>query len=151
MRLFHSLLSALLLVPVLAAKKAGSDRFDDFHTKSLSSTPLKLSDISYNKLTRAPRDYSVAVLLTALDSRFGCQLCSEFQPEWDLLARSWTKGDKKADSRIIYGTLDFTNGKEIFQSVSRFPSRTLTANACSSDFKQPRSSCCFKPLPALML
>lgn len=120
MRLFGGLLYALLLAPAIAAKNSLKDRFEDFHAKSLVSTPLKLADSTYTRLTRAPRDYSVAVLLTALDSRFGCQLCREFQPEWDLLAKSWMKGDKKGDSKLIYGTLDFSDGKDIFQSVSDY-------------------------------
>jgi oligosaccharyltransferase complex subunit gamma len=44
-------------------------------------------------------------------------LCREFQPEWELLAKSWTKGDKKSESRLVYGTLDFTDGKATFQGV----------------------------------
>lgn len=120
MRLFGGILYALLLAPATAAKNAVKDRFEDFRAKSLISTPLKLADSSYTRLTRAPRDYSVAVLLTALDSRFGCQLCREFQPEWELLAKSWMKGDKKGDSKLIYGTLDFSDGKDIFQSVSDY-------------------------------
>lgn len=117
MRLLRSLIVSLLPLAALAAKKPAADRFEEFHTKQLSSTPIKLADFSYNKLTSAPRDYSVAVLLTALEARFGCQLCQEFQPEWDLLSKSWTKGDKAGESRLIYGTLDFLDGKDTFQSV----------------------------------
>lgn len=117
MHLFKALLLALLPATSLGAKKAPTDKFQDFHSKALSSTPLKLADHSYDKLTASPRDYSVAVLLTALENRFGCKLCWEFQPEWNLLAKSWTKGDKKGDSRLIYGTLDFMDGKGTFQSV----------------------------------
>lgn len=57
------------------------------------------------------------MLLTALEARFGCQLCRDFQPEWELLAKSWTKADKKGESRLVYGTLDFTDGKGTFQSL----------------------------------
>ncbi|RDW57996.1 oligosaccharyl transferase [Coleophoma cylindrospora] len=117
MHFFKALLLALLPAASLGAKKVATDKFQDFHSKALSSAPLKLADKSYDKLTASPRDYSVAVLLTALESRFGCQLCREFQPEWDLLAKSWTKGDKKGDSRLIYGTLDFMDGKGTFQSL----------------------------------
>lgn len=117
MRVLQSLVLGLLPLTVFAAKKPSVDRFTDFHKKSQSSTPLKLTDSVYDKLTSSPRDYSVAVLLTALDNRFGCQLCREFQPEWDLLAKSWTKGDKSGESRLIYGTLDFSDGKATFQSV----------------------------------
>lgn len=117
MHFLKGLVVSLLPFTTLAAKKVPADRFQQFHTKAITSTPLKLDDASYGQLTAAPRDYSVAVLLTALESRFGCQLCREFQPEWDLLSKSWTKGDKKGESRLVYGTLDFTDGKNTFQSV----------------------------------
>ncbi|KAH9892241.1 hypothetical protein F4778DRAFT_784607 [Xylariomycetidae sp. FL2044] len=117
MRWLPILFSLALPFGSFAAKKSSStDRFQDFHTKAAAS-PLKLADSSYKKLTSAPRDYSVAVLLTALDSRYGCQLCGEFQPEWDVLAHSWLKGDKNAESRLLFGTLDFSDGRETFMSL----------------------------------
>lgn len=117
MRFIKALVLCLVPLTVLAAKKPSTDKFLEFHSKALSSSPLKLVDSSYDRLTSTPRDYSVAVLLTALEARFGCQLCREFQPEWDLLAKSWTKGDKVGESRLVYGTLDFADGKNTFQSV----------------------------------
>ena len=118
MHFFKALALSLLPLAALGAKKPAADKFEEFHSKALSSPPLKLDDATYGKLTSTPRDYSVAVLLTALEVRFGCQLCRDFQPEWDLLAKSWTKGDKKGESRLVYGTLDFVDGKGTFQSVS---------------------------------
>lgn len=117
MRLLRALVLSLLPLAALGAKKPAADKFERFHTKALSSTPVKLDDSSYDKLTSTPRDYSVIVLLTALDPRFGCKLCRDMQPEWELLAKSWTNGDKKGESRLVYGTLDFTDGKNTFQSV----------------------------------
>lgn len=119
MRWFQKLLSVTLLVTgVLAAKKSTEERFGNFHSKSLSSTPLKLTDVTYKSITAVPRDYSVTVLLTALDPRYGCDMCQVFQPEWEMLAKSWTKGDKKAQSRMLFGTLDFKDGRDTFLSVS---------------------------------
>ncbi|KAK4042598.1 magnesium transporter protein 1 [Parachaetomium inaequale] len=100
-----------------SAKKTPQERFQLYHAKSLSSSPVKLSDPSYRELTATPRDYAVAVLLTAMDARYGCQLCREFQPEWELLARSWTGGDKAGESRVVFGTLDFGDGRDIFMSL----------------------------------
>lgn len=123
MRWLPLLLSLALPFGSLAAKKSSSaDRFSQFHAEAQASSPLKLADPSYKKLTSAPRDYSVAVLLTALDSRWGCALCTEFQPEWDVLGKSWAKGDKKGESRLIFGTLDFAQGRETFISVCELPS-----------------------------
>lgn len=117
MHFLKALVASLLPLAALGAKKPATDLFQQFHKKALASSPLKLDDAVYDKLTAAPRDYAVAVLLTALDPRFNCQLCREFQPEWNLLAKSWTKGDKSGESRLVYGTLDFTDGKNTFQSV----------------------------------
>lgn len=110
---------ALLPILCLGAKKPSGATFETYHAKSQSSAPLQLDDVSYNELTATPRNHSVVVLLTALEARFGCQLCRDFQPEWDLLGRSWAKGDRHGDSRILLGTLDFADGKATFQKVLR--------------------------------
>lgn len=119
MHLLSSLLGACLFLGISsAAKKSSEERFDEFHQLSKSSHSLTLKETSYKSLTTSPRDYSVAVLLTALDARFNCQLCREFQPEWDLLAKSWFKGDRAGESRLLFGSLDFEKGKDVFASVS---------------------------------
>lgn len=114
--------------PLASAKKndrsasdLGKDKFQTYHSRSLSqsSHSLDLDDGLYDHLTSPPRDYSVAVLLTATEAKFGCVLCRTFGPEWDLLAKSWNKGDRKGESRLLFGTLDFTKGKNTFQKVLR--------------------------------
>ncbi|KAL6866288.1 oligosaccharyl transferase subunit ost3/OST6 [Amphichorda felina] len=118
MRFLKSALSAtLLFAGAVTAKKSPAERFDEFHQKSQSAVPLKLTETSYKSLTSAPRDYTAAVLLTALETRFGCQLCREFQPEYELLAKSWAKGDAVAESRMLFGTLDFVDGRDVFVSL----------------------------------
>lgn len=109
-----SLISTLALPLATFAAKKPTDRFSTSFSKTL---PLKLDDGSFSHLTTAPRDYGIAVLLTALEPRFGCAVCQEFQPEWDVLARSWQKGDKAGASRLLFGTLDFMDGKGTFQSL----------------------------------
>ncbi|KAM3469338.1 hypothetical protein MY8738_010125 [Beauveria namnaoensis] len=117
MRLSSPLIGACLLLGVLSAEKKSSEqRFNEFHQLSKSSPSLHLKETAYKSFTSYPRNYSAAVLLTALDARFGCQLCREFQPEWDLLAKSWHKGDKTGESRLLFGSLDFENGKDVFAS-----------------------------------
>jgi oligosaccharyltransferase complex subunit gamma len=151
MRWLPVLLSAFALpLGSFAAKSSSSaDRFQTFHTQAVSSSPLKLTDASYKKLTTAPRDYSVAVLLTALDAKYGCLLCGIFQTEWDILGKSWIKGDKKGESRLILSTLDFSDGRETFMSVStplktyQLVTRLIIGTFLSSVCKQPRYSCSF--------
>ena len=135
MRWFSAILAgSLFAAGSLAAKKSNGDRFEEFHAKALSSTPVKINDASYGKLTNAPRDYTAFVLLTALESRFGCGMCRDFQPEWDLLARSWTRGDKAGESRLVFGTLDFADGRDTFMAVGAKLLGTrawLLENACT--------------------
>ena len=141
MRWFQTLLSVTLLVTgALAVKKTDSseDRFNTFHSKSLSASPIRLTDVTYKSITATPSDYSVTILLTALDPRYGCDMCQGFQPEWETLAKSWTKGDKKGDSRMLFGTLDFADGRDTFLSVclprSRNPpSRARRVEPCFSE------------------
>lgn len=131
MHIISSFVSLLLLAAgATAAKKSSAERFNEYHAKAQSSSPLKLGEVSYKSLTATPRDYSVAVLLTALESRFGCQLCRDFQPEWDLVGKSWVKGDKAAESRMLFSTLDFADGREIFLSVDLISKPTTALVQC---------------------
>lgn len=118
MKLLQSLALALLPISCLAANSPTPDRFQTYYSQQRSkSASLTLNDKIFSELTKAPRDYSVAILLTALEAKFGCGLCNDFQPEWELLARSWMKGDKEAASRLLFGTLEFSDGRETFQAV----------------------------------
>jgi oligosaccharyltransferase complex subunit gamma len=78
--------------------------------------PLALGDRLFGELTAGPsRDYAAVVLLTAMDPKFGCNACRDFAPEWQLLARSWQRGDAKGGSRTVLATIDFADGRQTFQ------------------------------------
>ena len=128
MKLLNLLILTVLTVLAFAAKQPSGGTFEKYHAKSHSSAPLRLDDASYDELTATPRNHSVVVLLTALEARFGCQLCRDFQPEWDLLGKSWAKGDRRGDSRILLGTLDFADGKGTFQKVLLYESSFNTSS-----------------------
>ena len=114
MRVLNLLGLAVLSTTALAAKKS-SAAFDVFSKKQ---APVVLSEQTFAELTGTPRDYHAAVVLTALDTKYACGICREFAPEWDVVAKSWQKGDKKKNARILFGTLDFDQGKNVFMSVS---------------------------------
>ncbi|KAL9108551.1 MAG: hypothetical protein Q9227_006637 [Pyrenula ochraceoflavens] len=114
---FSKVLAAFVLPLAASGALSAPEKFQKFHSRSQSSTPLDLSDSTYDQLTSAPRDYIVGVLLTAQEAKYGCQICREFQPEWELIAKSWAKGDKNGESRVLFGTLDFSKGKSTFQKM----------------------------------
>lgn len=77
---------------------------------------IKLDDSLYDELTTAPRNYTAVVLLTALNQKFKCQLCREFQPEYELLAKSWISQHKNSDG-LFFGELDFEDARNTFHRV----------------------------------
>jgi oligosaccharyltransferase complex subunit gamma len=117
MRLLSYLaLTALSLTAAVSAKKAAtSSKFDTYYG---ASAPVELDEKGYLELTAAPRDYSLAVLLTARDAKYACGICREFDPEWNIVGRSWQKGDRSGQKRVLFGTLDFDQGRNVFMKVS---------------------------------
>jgi oligosaccharyltransferase complex subunit gamma len=118
MRILRYLTLTVLSVAALAAKKAPASIYDDYAKKHASSAPLDLDEKAYKELSNTPRDYTAAILLTALDAKYACGICKDFDSEWNIIARSWKKGDKKGAHRTLFGTLDFDKGRNIFMQVS---------------------------------
>ena len=112
-------LLALCALPFLslAAKSPNTSAFEKYSSLQGSSPTIDLDATGYDELTGGQRDYSVAVLLTAIDKKYQCKLCREFQPEWEMIGRSWQKGDKKKETRTLFATIDFDREKTIFQRV----------------------------------
>lgn len=127
MRLFSVLLPALTLLPsVLASAESTTaaaaakklSQFTNIVSSSRSSRPglIDLTDNLYDDLTTGSRNFTAVVLLTALEARIGCNLCREFAPEFELLARSWNKAHKGGDG-LFFAELDFANARTTFQKV----------------------------------
>ncbi|KAL5332676.1 hypothetical protein BJX70DRAFT_383492 [Aspergillus crustosus] len=116
MKFFTLLTSLFSLIPIALAASSSPDKFQQYQSISRLA-PIDLDDSSYDELTSRPRDYYAAVILTAMEARFGCALCRDFQPEFDLIARSWNKGTKQDELKLLFGTLDFGNGKVTFQKL----------------------------------
>ncbi|KAE8348093.1 oligosaccharyl transferase subunit [Aspergillus coremiiformis] len=116
MNLFTLIISLFYIVSSAFCANSELDKFERYQSLS-RSTPIDLDDSLYEDLTSKPRNYHVAVLLTASEARYGCILCREFQPEWEIIARSWNKGPKPDGLRMLFTTLDFSNGKATFQKL----------------------------------
>jgi oligosaccharyltransferase complex subunit gamma len=118
MRLLYLL--SVALGSIGSVEAASGNKFQKF--RALAKPSIELDDSSFTDLTSKPRDYHVAVLLTAMEARYGCQVCRDFAPEWELLARSWNKLPS-ADTKVLFGTLDFGRGRNTFQKVRLLPLR----------------------------
>jgi oligosaccharyltransferase complex subunit gamma len=113
------LLLPFLLSPFAAVSSASAAAPSPRLAQALKQRfPLPLGDQLFAELTAGPaRDYAAVVLLTAMDPKFGCTACRDFMPEWQLLARSWQRGDGRGAARTILATLDFADGRQTFQQL----------------------------------
>jgi oligosaccharyltransferase complex subunit gamma len=130
MRLFGSILSLLAIIPIVtaAAAAAAEDKLAKFSTlvaKSKSGV-IPLNNALYTDLVGTPRNYTAAVLLTALDPKYGCHLCREFQPEYELLSKSWQAQHKGGDD-LFFAMLDFAKGRDTFVKVGHLAAATAAA------------------------
>ncbi|KAI5290517.1 oligosaccharyl transferase subunit ost3/OST6 [Ascosphaera aggregata] len=142
--LLSTLLTTLATITATVAafaspsSSSSSSRYTSYLLSSPKS-PIDLNHHTYNEITSKPRDYFVAILFTARDPKYGCTVCKAVQPEWDLLAGSWNKAaislgqknkknkkNKKTSSdtieeedvpKVVWGTLDFANGRPIFEKM----------------------------------
>lgn len=117
--LFCALLLAIFSQASLGKPKGGASKAEARQARFASLAASGRGVISadsnlYNEITSSPRNYSAAILLTALSPQFNCDPCVKFQPEYESVAKSWAK--KKDDSHFFV-SLDFIKGKEIFQKV----------------------------------
>jgi oligosaccharyltransferase complex subunit gamma len=110
MRLFSFLTAVLLPLAALAAKAKPTV----YNTYASKPFPIEIDEHTYDALTATPRDHFTAVLLTARPAKFACSLCREYDPEWKVLGSSWQKQDKKHTSKLLFATLDFDNGRNVF-------------------------------------
>lgn len=116
MRLLSSIAPLVLFCSsVLAAKSNSSpSAFDSYKSTTF---PLELDEAGYNDLTTGPRDYSAAILLTARPAKYACQICKDFDSEWSLIGKTFQKGDRKNENRILVSTVDFDNGRNVFMKL----------------------------------
>lgn len=103
----------------MAKRSAQQARFfADAQRSSNGIVELKSSK-EFEEAIASPRDFSLALLLTAVDSApINCVPCKAFQPNFEGVARGFKKV-KASDlhDRHLFAYVEFKNGREIFQKV----------------------------------
>ncbi|CAG8801909.1 2594_t:CDS:2, partial [Gigaspora margarita] len=102
---------------------------------------VELDSNLYDEFVAKPRNYSMAILLTALDPQINCIPCKEFDPEFRLVARSWLEAGNEP-SRLYFGVLDFKNGREVYAKLGLNNAPTLfyfspTTGPYAKDVSEP--------------
>ncbi|PWN38429.1 uncharacterized protein FA14DRAFT_143491 [Meira miltonrushii] len=90
-------------------------------SKQSSNNVVQLSGESdFESLVSSQRDYSVTLLLSAVDSPpVQCGPCKIFQPIYEQIAKGLRKSTQKdATNQHIFAYLEFKNGREVFQKMN---------------------------------
>lgn len=129
LRVLASLLACLSLSATAAAAASAplDAKLAKYHTQAAKSgdgivylTSSQYDDLLAPSSPTSPRNYSVSVILTALNPKFGCKPCLAFDKEHKLVASQWwskNRRSKQDQMRHVFAVLDFEKGQEIFRRV----------------------------------
>ncbi|KAG9461163.1 hypothetical protein GDO78_017868 [Eleutherodactylus coqui] len=78
---------------------------------------IRMNGDKFRRLIKAPpRNYSVVVMFTALQSHRQCVVCKQADEEYQILANSW-RYSSAFTNRIFFAMVDFDEGSDVFQMV----------------------------------
>ncbi|KAK7503814.1 hypothetical protein BaRGS_00004937 [Batillaria attramentaria] len=63
-----------------------------------------------------PRNYSVIVMLTALQAQRQCSVCKQANEEYQILANSW-RYSQQYSNQLFFTMVDYDEGADVFQSM----------------------------------
>ena len=79
---------------------------------------IKLTSKTFKDLVRSqPKNYSVVVMFTALQTHRGCAICKQASDEFSLVANSY-RYSQFYSSKMFFAMVDFDEGSEAFQSMN---------------------------------
>lgn len=79
---------------------------------------IKLDPSLYELITGPDREWNAVVQLTAMGDQFKCAPCRQFNPNFNAVAKSWqSKAPADKKDTIFFATLDFADGRDIFQKL----------------------------------
>ncbi|KAF9342901.1 oligosaccharyl transferase subunit ost3/OST6 [Mortierella sp. AD094] len=113
---------------------------------------IELDSLAFEEVMAKPRNYSMAILFTAIGPEYQCVPCLNFDPEFKLVASGWSKLPDK--TKIFFGSLDFKVGQAVFQkfgmnsapSVLFFPSSdSISSNPLSDRYDFSRNGFTAEP------
>lgn len=119
---YIALVTVLVAIASLQFVSSDSDLESKLRTlteKNAKDAVIRLNHDEYKRLVRtAPRNYSIIVMLTALDQKRECEICSASYPEYETLAKSW-KYSGNSEKKLFFTLIDvdYGNGMEVFREL----------------------------------
>jgi oligosaccharyltransferase complex subunit gamma len=80
-------------------------------------TVIRLDGNKFRAYVKAPpRNYSVVVMLTALQAQRQCSVCRQASEEFHIVANSW-RYSQQYSNRLFFAMVDYDDGADVFSSL----------------------------------
>lgn len=96
----------------------GGGEYNSEYVNSLKGSDglIQLTDKNFDKVVGGPRDYTVAVFLTASQPQYGCQFCRMVGPSIEKIAYSWNQDHPQGDG-LFFAVADIQNTQMSFRKL----------------------------------
>ncbi|ESO98127.1 hypothetical protein LOTGIDRAFT_239089 [Lottia gigantea] len=119
------LFSAFLLLLCFTVSESGYKKKEDSLGDKVSQltewnnkkSVIRLTGDKFRELVKTPpKNYSVIVMLTALQAKRQCSVCKQANEEYIIVANSW-RYSQQFSNKLFFTMVDYDEGPEVFQSL----------------------------------
>ncbi len=83
-----------------------------------SSGVIRVTDKNFEQIVTGPRDHTLVLLLTASHPGFGCGLCIEYLPDFQIVGDSWaTDFSDYGHEGVYFAIADVSDNRETFKKL----------------------------------
>merc|ERR1712127_1094491 len=95
-----------------------SEKVDQLTEWSLKKPVIRLSFDKFKHYVKsAPRNYTIVVMLTALNPNRECQICKPANEEYQIVAQSW-RYSAQFNNKLFFALVDFDEASDVFKMLN---------------------------------
>ncbi|XP_046325792.1 tumor suppressor candidate 3-like [Haliotis rufescens] len=93
------------------------DKVQQLTEWNLKKSVIRLTGDKFRQYVKtAPRNYSMIVMLTALQAQRQCSVCRQANEEYTILANSW-RYSQQFSNKLFFALVDYDEGPDVFQNL----------------------------------
>lgn len=94
-----------------------SEKIEQLTEWSLKKPVIRLDFEKFKHYVKsAPRNYTIVVMLTALNAARGCQICGPANAEYQIVAQSW-RYSAQFNNKLFFAMVDFDEASDVFKML----------------------------------
>jgi len=118
LKAFLLLAYVLVCVNCYAKDDLLSEKVEQLTEWSLKKPVIRLNFDKFKHYVKsAPRNYSIVVMLTALNSQRDCQICKPANEEYQIVAQSW-RYSSQFSNKLFFAMVDFDDAPDVFKMLN---------------------------------